>query len=183
GNKRFLGILAAIAAWREREAQTRDVPRNRVIRDEALLEIAAHPPDSANGLERIRAVPKGFAASRSGRALMDAITEGLSGPAPKPLEQDHTRRRREPSPSAIDLLKTLLRLKAEEARVAPRLIASSDDIEKLAAFEDEGVAALHGWRAEVFGNDALALRNGTLALALEGGEAVVVELEDEAPRA
>jgi ribonuclease D len=79
----------------------------------------------------------------------------------------------------IDLLKTLLRLKAEEAKVAARLIASSDDIEKIAAYEDEGLAALHGWRAEVFGNDAIALREGKLALALELGEAVVVELEDE----
>src|ERR1041385_664121 len=180
-NTRFLAVLAAIAAWREREAQPRDVPRNRILRDEALLEIAAHPPDSTEGLERIRAVPKGFAASRSGRALTAAIAEGLPSPPPKPLEPDRPRRRREPSPSSIDLLKALLRLKAEEARVAPRLIASSDDIEKIAAFEDEGLAALHGWRAEVFGNDALALRNGTLALALPNVQAVVVELEDDEP--
>ena len=83
-NKRFLSVLAAIAAWREVEAQTRDVPRNRIIRDEALLEIAAHPPDSAETLERIRAVPKGFAASRSGKALLDTIAQGLNAPPPKP---------------------------------------------------------------------------------------------------
>ena len=79
----------------------------------------------------------------------------------------------------IDLLKTLLRLKAEDTKVAPRLIASSDDIERIAAYEDDAVPALHGWRAEVFGRDAIALRDGKLALALENGEAVVVELEDE----
>ncbi len=180
-NKRFLAVLAAIADWREREAQTRDVPRNRILRDEALLEIAAHPPDSAESLERIRAVPKGFAASRAGKALMDAVAQGLTAPPPKALHIDRPRRRREPSPSAIDLLKTLLRLRAEEAKVAPRLIASSDDIERLAAHEDEGVRALHGWRAEVFGNDALALRKGKLALALENGEAAIVELEDDSP--
>src|SRR5947199_2052946 len=151
-NKRFLAVLSAIAAWREREAQTRDVPRNRVLRDEALLEIAAHPPDSAEGLERMRAVPKGFAASRSGKALIDAIAEGLSAPPPKPLPLDRPRRVREASPGTVDLLKTLLRLRAEEAKVAPRLIASSDDIERLAAFEDGDVSALHGWRAEVFGH-------------------------------
>ena len=78
----------------------------------------------------------------------------------------------------MDLLKTLLRLRAEAAGVAPRLIANADDIERLAVQDDEGVAALHGWRAEVFGNDALALRKGDLAIALENGEAVVVELED-----
>ncbi len=178
-NKRFLAVLASIAAWREREAQSRDVPRQRIIRDEALLEIAAHPPDTPEALERIRAVPKGFAASRAGRSLMEAVTAGLSAPPPTPLDSDRPRRRREPSPSTIDLLKTLLRLKAEETKVAPRLIASSDDIERIAACEDEGLAALHGWRAEVFGHDAIALREGRLALALENGEAVVVELEEE----
>lgn len=178
-NRRFLAVLMAVAAWREREAQTRDVPRNRVLRDEAVLEIAAHPPDSAEALERIRAIPRGFAASRSGKSLLDAIAAGKAADVPKLPEIDRPRRRRDPSSSAIDLLKTLLRLRAEDAKVAPRLIATSEDIERLAAFEDEGVAALHGWRAEVFGNDAIALREGKLAIALENGEAVVVELEDE----
>ena len=80
----------------------------------------------------------------------------------------------------VDLLKTLLRLRAEAAGVAPRLIANAEDIEKLAANEDDDVAALHGWRLEVFGKDALAMRKGDLAIALENGEAVVVELEGEA---
>lgn len=180
-NKRFLAILAAIAAWREREAQTRDVPRNRILRDEALLEIAAHPPDSAEGLERIRAVPKGFATSRMGKSLVEAIEGAADTPPPAPLEQEKPRRRRDPSPSAVDLLKTLLNLRAEEARVAPRMIANADDIERLAAHEDEGVNALHGWRADVFGRDAIALREGRLAVAIEKGKAVVVELEDEPP--
>ena len=157
----------------------RDVPRQRIIRDEALLEIAAHPPENPEALERIRAVPKGFAASRSGKALLEVIQQGLNAPPPKALEMDRSRRRREPSASSVDLLKTLLRLRAEEAKVAPRLIASAEDIERIAAGEDEGIAALHGWRAEVFGNDAMALRDGKLALALERGDAVVVELEDE----
>jgi ribonuclease D len=180
GNKRFLAALAAVAAWREREAQTRDIPRNRVIKDEVLLEIAAQPPDSAEALERIRAVPKGFAASRMGKSLLEAVTESRDALPPEVAEQpERKRRRREPSPAAVDLLKTLLRLRAEDAGVAPRLIANADDIERLAAGEDEGVAALHGWRGEVFGKDAVALRKGSLAIALEGGEAVVVELEEE----
>jgi ribonuclease D len=177
-NKRFLGMLAALAAWREREAQTRDIPRGRVLKDEALMEIAAHPPDNAEALERIRAVPKGFAASRLGKGLMEAVEEGKNAKAPEPIVEDRPRRRREPSQAAVDLLKTLLRLRAEAIGVAPRLIANADDIERLAAEEDTGVPALHGWRAQVFGNDALALRKGDLAIALEGGEAVVVELED-----
>ncbi len=177
-NRRFLAMLAAIAAWREREAQTRDIPRNRVIKDEALLEIAAHPPDSADALERIRAVPKGFAASKLGRGLMEAVEAGRTAQPPDGIEPDRPRRKREPSPAVIDLLKTLLRLRAEASHVAPRLIANSDDIERIAACEDEGVAALHGWRAKVFGDDARALREGKLAIALEKGEAVLVELED-----
>ena len=174
-SKKFLAILAAVAAWREREAQTRDVPRNRVLKDEAILEIAAHPPEDAAALEHIRAVPRGFGSSRQGKGLLDAIELGKNSPPPEGIEPERPRRKRDPSQSAIDLLKTLLRLRAEEARVAPRLIANADDIERLAAFEDEGVVALHGWREDVFGKDARALREGKLAIALKKGEAVVVE--------
>ncbi|HVW75403.1 MAG TPA: ribonuclease D [Rhizomicrobium sp.] len=179
-NKRFLAVLAALAAWREREAQARDIPRGRVLKDEALTEIAAHPPETPEGLDRIRAVPKGFANSRMGKGLMEAIASGNEAPPPEGAVAEHKqRRRREPSPAVVDLLKTLLRLRAEEAGVAPRLIANAEDIEKLAANEDDDVAALHGWRNEVFGKDAVAMRKGELAIALEKGEAVVVELEGE----
>jgi len=182
-NKRFLAVLAALAAWREREAQNRDIPRGRVLKDEALTEIAAHPPETPEALDRIRAVPKGFANSKMGKGLMDAILQGVSGPPPEGAvaENRQQRRRREPSPSVVDLLKTLLRLRAEAAHVAPRLIANADEIERLAAHEDDDLAALHGWRHEVFGKDAIALRKGELAIAVENGEAVVVELEAEDP--
>lgn len=176
-SKRFIALLAAIAEWREREAQTRDVPRGRVLKDEAILEIAAHPPESADALERIRAIPKGFANSRMGKTLMEAIEHGRHAPPPEGIEPERPRRKREPSQAAVDLLKTLLRLRAEDANVAPRLIANADDIENLAASEDEGIAALHGWRAEVFGNDAQALRKGELGIALSKGKAVVVKLD------
>jgi ribonuclease D len=175
-NKRFLAVLAAVAAWREREAQTRDIPRGRVLKDEVLLEIAAHPPEDAEALERIRSVPKGFAASKMGRALLEALGEAKDAPPPE-TKPERKRLRREPSPATVDLLKTLLKLRAEETGVAPRLIANVEDIERLAA-GDDSVPALSGWRAEVFGRDAQALMNGTLAIALENGEAVLVELED-----
>src|SRR5882724_7480042 len=179
-NKRFLAVLASLAAWREREAQARDIPRGRVLKDEALSEIAAHPPETPEALERIRAVPKGFANSKLGKGLIDAIAVGLTAqPPPDAMTENRQRRRREPSPAAVDLLKTLLRLRAEAADVAPRLIANAEDIERLAAQEDDGVAALSGWRHEVFGKDAVALRKGDLAIALENGEAVIVELEGE----
>lgn len=178
GNKRALAMLAAVAAWREREAQTRDIPRGRVLKDEALGEIASHPPETAEALENIRSIPKGFAASRLGKGLIEAIAAGRDAPPPEcPPAQGRERHHHDPSPAVVDLLKTLLRLKAAEAGVAPRLIAASEDIERLAANEDDGVAALTGWRRAVFGNDAIALRKGELAIALEKGEAVVVELE------
>lgn len=179
-NKRFLGVLAALAAWREREAQARDIPRGRVLKDEALTEIAAHPPETPEALERIRAVPKGFANSKLGKGLMEAIAAGMTAAPPEgALSENKQRRRREPSPAVVDLLKTLLRLRAEAAGVAPRLIANAEDIERLAAGEDDEVGALHGWRNEVFGKDAIAMRQGDLAIALENGEAVVVELEGD----
>jgi len=180
-NKRFLAVLAALAAWREREAQSRDIPRGRVLKDEALTEIAAHPPETPEALDRIRAVPKGFANSRMGKGLLEAIHQGLSAPPPEGAvaENRQQRRRREPSPAVVDLLKTLLRLRAEAAHVAPRLIANADEIERLAAHEDDDLPALHGWRHEVFGKDAIALRKGELAIAVENGDAVVVELEEE----
>jgi ribonuclease D len=180
-NKRFLAVLAALAAWREREAQARDIPRGRVLKDEALTEIAAHPPETPEALERIRAVPKGFANSKMGKGLMEAIAAGGSAPPPEGAVADNRqqRRRREPSPAVVDLLKTLLRLRAEAAHVAPRLIANADEIDRLAAGEDDDLPSLHGWRYEVFGKDAIALRKGELAIAVENGEAVVVELEEE----
>ena len=179
-NKRFLAVLATLAAWREREAQARDIPRGRVLKDEALTEIAAHPPETPDALERIRAVPKGFANSKLGKGLMDAIALGATAAPPEgAVTENKQRRRREPSPAVVDLLKTLLRLRAEAAGVAPRLIANAEDIERLAAGEDDEVAALKGWRGEVFGKDAIAMRKGDLAIALENGEAVVVELEND----
>ncbi len=174
GNKRFLAVLAGVAAWREREAQSRDVPRNRVLRDETLLEIAAHPPADAEHLEHIRGLPNGYAQSRAGKALLAAINDSLTAPPPE-LAPPGPRLRREPSQAALDLLKTLLRLRATEFRVAPRLVADMADLEKLASGETEGVAALHGWRANVFGQDALKLCAGHLAISLDDGEAVILE--------
>lgn len=174
GNKRFLAVLAGVAAWREREAQSRDIPRNRVLRDETLLEIAAHPPLDAEHLEHIRGLPNGYAQSRAGKALLAAINESLTAPPPE-LAPAGPRLRREPSPAALDLLKTLLRLRATEFRVAPRLVADIADLERLASGETEGIAALHGWRGNVFGHDALALCAGRLAISLDNGEAVILE--------
>ena len=175
-SKRYLALAAALAAWREREAQARDVPRNRILKDEALLEIAAHPPASADGLAGFRALPTGYAASRQAKALFAAIEDARNNPPPEGAVHAAAHRRdRTPSAAAVDLLKTLLRLRAAEYGVAARLIANSEELERLALGEDEGLAVLQGWRAEVFGDDARALREGRLAIALENGEAAVIE--------
>jgi ribonuclease D len=179
GNKRFFAVLSGVAAWREREAQTRDVPRNRILKDEALLEIAAHPPTEAGALDEIRALPNGYANSRQGKALLAVVQEAMANPPLEGGPQPERRRARDPSPAALDLLRTLLRLRAQAYRVAPRLVANTDDLERLAAGEDDGVAALQGWRADVFGRDAVALRDGNLAIALENGEAIVIETPRE----
>ena len=177
GNKRFLAVLAGVAAWREREAQTRDVPRNRILKDEALLEIAAHPPPDAEHLGQIRAIPNGYSNSRAGKALLGVVKDALAGPPPEGMPALERRMRgQEPSPAALDLLKTLLRLRATQYQVAPRLVAVTEDLERLAAGDDEDIPALHGWRAEVFGRDAVAVREGRLAIALEKSEAVVLEI-------
>lgn len=180
-NKRFLAVLAAIAAWREREAQARDVPRGRIVKDEALMEIAAHPPETAADLDRIRAVPRGFSGSRLAKGLLEAVAEGQKATPPE-IARDEGRRRRDTPQAAVDLLKTLLKLRAEESGVAARLVASGDDIERLAAGDDDGVPALHGWRREVFGEDAIALRDGRLALALDGGRAVLIDAGEKGRR-
>ena len=176
GNRRFFAMVVALAAWREREAQARDVPRSRIIKDEALLEIASHPPADLDALAEIRALPQGYASSRQGKALFTAVKEALESPLPEGAPPYEARRRgRETAPAALDLLKTLLRLRAAQYGVAARLVADADELDRLAAGDDDTVPALHGWRAEVFGNDAVALREGRLAISLENGEAVVIE--------
>jgi ribonuclease D len=173
-NKRLLAIAAALAAWRETEAQKRDVPRNRILKDEAILEIAAHPPADLDGLSGIRGLPSGFANGKLGKVLLEEVSKARNGTAPVQVASS-SQRRRSPSPAAVDLLKTLLRLRANEFGVAARLIADSSEIEALAAGEYEEHPALQGWRADVFGNDAKALCEGRLAIALVNGEAAVIE--------
>lgn len=176
-SKKFMAMLATLAAWRETEAQTRDTPRGRVLKDEALLEVASTAPTTPEALEQIRAVPKGFGASRLGKSLLEAVAAGKTA-APPVMTGMASHKRSDPPTANVDLLKTLLRLKAEQAGVAPRLIASSDEVERLAAFDDEESTTRTGWRAEVFGNDARALREGKLGLAIRDGKVALVRLSD-----
>jgi ribonuclease D len=162
---RTLAALKAVAAWRETEAQKRDLPRGRILRDEALIELASHMPTSTAQLARTRGLPGGFADGKWGAAVIEALTGVMALPQDElPKPETH------PEPpgtigSTVELLKVLLKYKAEKNGVAARLLATTDELERIAAGREQ----LGGWRQELFGADAEALRDGKLMLGLERG--------------
>jgi len=168
GNRRMLGMLRAVAAWREREAQRVDIPRQRLARDESLLEIAATAPDSPETLARCRGITRGFAEGRSGAGLLAAIASVQALDEDSLPEAQRGRDGPRPSPALVSLLKVLLAAKCEAHDVAPKLVASSDDIDRMATEDMPDVPALTGWRRTVFGEDALALKAGRVALGVDG---------------
>jgi ribonuclease D len=169
---RELPLLMEIAAWREREAQGRDVPRQRVLKDDALMDIVQRGPRSVEALAELRSVPNGFERSRNGGEVLAAI-ERAAAIDPKTLPRLERERGRPTNGAVLDLLKVLLKAVADAERVAPKIIATSDDLEAIASDEMSDVAALKGWRREVFGEKALALKNGQLSLRIERGRVVV----------
>ena len=168
GNRRLLGVLRATAAWREREAQRVNIPRQRLMRDESLLEVAATTPDTAEALARCRGLSRGFAEGRSGAGLLAAIAAATALPEDELPEAPRGREGAKPSPALVSLLKVLLAAKCEEHDVAPKLVASSDDIDRLALEDMPDIPALAGWRRRLFGEDALALKGGRVALGVVG---------------
>jgi len=168
GNRRLLGVLRAVAAWREREAQRSNIPRQRMLKDEALLEIAATAPDTPEALARARGVSEGFARGKSGTGLLAAIAEAKALPDERLPDAPNGRDGPRPSPALVSLLKVLLATKCEQHHVATKLVASSEDIDRLALEDAPELPALQGWRAEVFGADALALKQGRISLGVDG---------------
>ncbi|MGO4403860.1 ribonuclease D [Bosea sp. RAF48] len=169
---RELPILMEVAAWREREAQGRDVPRQRVLKDDALMDIVQRGPRTVEALAELRSVPNGFERSRNGAEVLAAI-ERSAAIDPKTLPRLERERGRPANGAVLDLLKVLLKAVADAERVAPKIIASSDDLEAIASDELSDVPALKGWRREVFGEKALALKNGSLSLRIQRGRVVV----------
>ncbi len=167
-NRRMLGLLRAAAAWREREAQRVNIPRQRLLKDESLLEIAATAPTSAEALARVRGISRGFAEGRSGAGLVAALQEAAALPESALPEAPRAKDGPRASPALVSLLKVLLAAKCEEHNVAPKLLASSDDLDRLATEPAPDIPALHGWRREMFGADALALKAGSITLGVEG---------------
>ncbi|GGO90571.1 ribonuclease D [Stakelama pacifica] len=175
-----LGRLKALARWREKEAQNKNLPRGRIVKDETLADIAAHPPRKQGDLAKVRGLSAAWASNDIGGRLMDAIG------AAKPLPSDEMPSRDDRKPAlgkegalVADLLKLLLKIRAREINVAARLLARSDDLEALAAGQRDDLAILKGWRFEQFGRDALALVEGQLGFTVRGGKLKMTRTEDE----
>jgi ribonuclease D len=169
-----LGVLIEVAAWREREAMTRDVPRGRVLKDDVLGDLAIQAPTTAERLAALRSLPKGFERSKWGDAILEAVKRGLDRD-PKSLPRLDRTRGAPNGAATIELLKVLLRMTSERHGVAAKIIATVEDLERIAGDDEADVAALKGWRRELFGEKALALKQGQLALAIEKGRVVAVE--------
>jgi ribonuclease D len=173
---RVLGVLKEIATWREQAAQNADVPRGRILKDEALAEIALHMPVTREALGKMRSMQHGFSESEKGQHLLEAVQRGMAL-AEKDLPKRDPRPHFPPGLApTIDLLRVLLKLKCEENEVASKLLANAADLELIAAYGDKAeVPALSGWRLKVFGKEALDLRNGKLAIAIENNKLKIVK--------
>jgi ribonuclease D len=169
-----LAVLIEVAAWREREAQTRDVPRGRVIKDEVIGDIAVQAPTTIERLGHLRSLPKGFERSRWGDQIIEAVKRGLDRDQ-KTLPRLERFRPAPNGAATVELLKVLLRMTAERHGVAAKVIATVDDLDRIAADDEADIPALKGWRRELFGEKALALKHGRLALAVDKGRVVTVE--------
>ena len=169
-----LAVLIEVAAWREREAQTRDVPRSRVLKDETIGDIAVQAPTTPDRLASLRSLPRGFERSKWGESILDAVKRGLARD-PKTLPRIERPKNAPNGAATVELLKVLLRMTAESHGVAAKVIATVDDLDRIAATDDADVPALKGWRRELFGERALALKHGKLALSIQRGRVVTTE--------
>jgi ribonuclease D len=174
---KYLAAFVATAVWRERAAQERDQPRGRILKDDAIDEIAAQGPVDADAFNRLRSVPKGFGASRLGLELTAELKRVLADPEAHAPKLERPAHNQPAPPSVVELLKVLLKAKSDNAGVATKLIANVADLEKIALDDEAPVDALHGWRRQLFGEDALKLKRGEIALVLNGARVEVVEIE------
>jgi ribonuclease D len=170
-----LAVLQAIAAWREREAQARDVPRGRVLKDDAIYEIAAQQPTTSQALGQLRTIPRGFERSRSAEDIINTVKKALDVPKDQLPKVPKHRPPMNGNAAAVDLLKVLLKMISESHGVASKIIATVDDLEAIASDDAAEVPAMIGWRRELFGETALKLKRGELALAVNQNHVVAIE--------
>ena len=174
-----LAVMQAVSTWREHEARERNVPRGRVLKDDAIYEISQQQPRDAATLAKLRTTPKGWERSSTATALLGAVNAALAIPKDQMPRLPKAPQQAEGSSAAGELLKVLLRLVAEKEGVAAKVLASSDDIDRIAAEgEAADVPALHGWRREVFGEQALRLVRGEIAIKFERRKIAVFEIKD-----
>jgi ribonuclease D len=173
---RYLSVFKAVAAWRERTAQTRDQPRGRILKDEAIDEVAAQAPTDVAAFDRLRSVPKGFGGSKFGPELASVIRTAIHDAETYAPVIDRPAAAPQAPGAVVELLKVLLKARSEEANVAPRLIATVSELEKIAVSDKAETPVLQGWRRELFGEDALRLKRGELSLVLEGSRVRVREV-------
>lgn len=164
GNGQMLAVVRELARWREATAQARDVPRSRLMKDDALVELAAARPRDIEGLSKMRLLQREARKPETAEAILAAIQTGLAVPPDERPSVPPPPRRREGSAAVADLMRVFLKARAEQLGIAPKLIASSSDLDALAGEDTPDVPALHGWRLDAFGRDALKLKDGTLAL-------------------
>src|SRR4051812_44830502 len=169
---REIAVLMEVAAWREREAQSRDVPRGRIIKDDALVDVAVSAPRSVEALGRMRSIPNGFERSRTGGEILEAVERGLARD-PSTVPTPERSRGRGNTGAVVELLKVLLKAVAEQEGVAPKIIATVEELDAIAESDSADVPSLHGWRRTLFGEKALALKSGQLGLVLDRGRVVV----------
>jgi ribonuclease D len=174
---REIAVLMEVAAWREREAQARDVPRGRVLKDDAVVDVAVSAPRSPEALGRLRSIPGGFERSRTALDILEAVERGLARD-PKTVPVPERTRRGSAAGATVELLKVLLKAVAETEGVAPKIIATVEELEAIAENNDANVPSLHGWRRSLFGEKALALKAGELGLAMQRGRVVVRSVPD-----
>ncbi len=172
---REIAVLMEVAAWREREAQSRNVPRGRILKDEAVIDVATSAPRSVEALGRLRSIPAGFERSRTGTDILAAVERGFARDLSDIAPPERTRSRGG-NGALVELLKVLLKAVCETEGVAPKIIATVDDLEAIAEDDAADVPVLHGWRRALFGEKALALKSGRLALSAERGRVVVRDL-------
>ncbi len=172
-----LGRLKAIAAWREQEARSKNLPRGRIMKDETLADVAAHPPASQDALARVRGLSPAWASNDIGGRLMNAMAAARPLPPEEMPARDDKPGLGKEGALVADLLKLLLKIRSRETNVAARLIARSEELELLAAGRREGLAILEGWRYDQFGRDALDLVEGRLAFAVRGGKLAMTRTE------